>query len=431
MRRTLFVLFMLCLVLFTILPTVSAQGDEVVGPDEYPDGVNPLTGLLVDDPAVLDRRPLIAKVVNAPAEARPQWGVAQADIVWEYLLAGGYTRFAAVFYSESPERVGPIRSLRLVDFELVRMYKSLLVTSGMAVGTYDVLRQDGLMLSRTISGDSPCPPLCRDEELDRKYELTLFVDTEGLRELAEEMGKDVEPESINGLAFSSAVPDGGKAIDDIQVRYAAADIVWAYDPARNVWLRSQDGEPHTDAVSGEQLEADNVIILEDEHTIQPFVSEEYWGYSNFAFSVNLIGSGRAVLLRDGQYFDGQWQRSSRDEHLRFYDNEGNLLPFKPGRSFFMLVPRWVDGYQLAFDVPEPATATVNVSSANFRWGPSQYASRSGFGYEGDAFAAIGRNNSGTWIELLIDNEPMWVLGELVTLDVPVMTLPAARSTNEY
>ena len=68
-----------------------------VGPDEFPEGVNPLTGLKVENPELLKRRPVLVKVANYPAEGRPHAGLSYADIVFEYYIGGGSNRFNAVY----------------------------------------------------------------------------------------------------------------------------------------------------------------------------------------------------------------------------------------------------------------------------------------------------------------------------------------------
>src|SRR5574341_1606427 len=92
-----------------IAPTiVTVPG--AIGPDNFPTDVNPLTGLPVDNPAVLNRRPMVVKISNAPPLVRPQAGIGEADLVYEHYAEGGLTRFSAIFYSHAPERVGSIRS---------------------------------------------------------------------------------------------------------------------------------------------------------------------------------------------------------------------------------------------------------------------------------------------------------------------------------
>ena len=101
--------------------------------------INPLTGLQVKRPANLQRNPVIAKVSNAPAEVRPQAGLAAADLVFEHYAEGGLTRFSAVFYGQRPTRVGSIRSARLIDLELLPMLGGLLAWSGASNGVLALL----------------------------------------------------------------------------------------------------------------------------------------------------------------------------------------------------------------------------------------------------------------------------------------------------
>lgn len=424
MKRTLIILILL---FSTVI--ISAQ-DELIGPDEYPEGINPLTGLEVDNPALLERRPLMVKIINAPAEVRPQSGLMNADIVWETLIAGGVTRFAAFYYSQDPDYIGPIRSARLSDFEILRIYRAFLVYSGMSQGTLEIFLNDDFLIPRAWGGTSPCPALCRFPETASKLEWTLYGDTSAMREVILEKGKDLTYEPIYGMAFSETVPENGIPAKSITLNYAETTATWEYDEADNVWLRSQDGEAHIENLTDEQISASNVLIIEEDHTEQPFVAEGYWGPGNFAFSVNFIGKGRAILFRDGQYFEGEWRRESQDDVLFYFDAEDNTLPFKPGNTFVQLVPRWVSGYDLIFDADSAQTVTVTAASANLRVGPgSTFGARDG-ARRNDEFRAIGRNNSGTWVQIIKDDLHLWVAAEVVTLNGDVMDLPLVRPTVE-
>ena len=87
----------------------------IYGPMNYPEGMDPLTGLQVDDPSLLNRCPMIIKVSNYPRSGRPHAGLSQADLVFDYYIGEGMNRFAAVYYGQDALKVGPIRSGRLVD----------------------------------------------------------------------------------------------------------------------------------------------------------------------------------------------------------------------------------------------------------------------------------------------------------------------------
>ena len=103
---------------------------EEVGPFSYPPGLNPLTGLPYPSEDARLRRNLIVKVSNWPPAVRPQHGINQADLIFEMESEGGVTRFAAIYRSNAPEKVGSVRSARLVDMELLNMYAALLAYSG-------------------------------------------------------------------------------------------------------------------------------------------------------------------------------------------------------------------------------------------------------------------------------------------------------------
>src|SRR3972149_5910623 len=100
--------------------------EEGYGPDNFPSDVNPLTGLMVADPDILDKRPVAIKVNIVPrTSTRPPWGLAAADIVYEFYQNDVYTRFHAIYYGKEASLVGPIRSARFPDASLVPMYKSI------------------------------------------------------------------------------------------------------------------------------------------------------------------------------------------------------------------------------------------------------------------------------------------------------------------
>ncbi|MBC8098987.1 MAG: DUF3048 domain-containing protein [Armatimonadetes bacterium] len=438
MRPHLFAAVMLLVVLLfstaIIAQSPAQDADATVGPTLYPEDVNPLTGLTVDDPAVLNRRPLIIKISNYPPLVRPQTGLNSADIVWEHLLAGGITRFSAVFYANNLPVVGPVRSARLIDFELVRIYRGLSAYSGMSQGTINILRTDALMSSRAI-GDGGCPAYCRIPKEGLALEHTLYGNTDALRDLAATWERDTEPEFVYGMAFNPQPNATSTPAESISVQYSETDITWRYDAASGNWLRFQDGEPHMDALSDSQVAAANVVVIEEEHTIQPFVSENYWGPENFAFSVNFIGDGRIYLFRDGEYTEGVWRRGDREDPLEYYDLNGDVLPFKPGNTFFILVPRWIDGYQLVFGLPDAPSATVNGDEregASMRKGPGNAYISPDVAYPGDRFAAIGRNKAGDWVQLQREGNPIiWLpVARLDLTKAQIAALPIVRPTVE-
>src|SRR5690606_30251808 len=102
----------------------------LIGPETYGEGVNPLTGLKVDDLELLNRRPVIMKISNHQIDYQPHWGLSTADIVWEYYIGAGANRFAALYYGKDSDRIGPVRSIRRVDGHLGQLYQAVVGSTG-------------------------------------------------------------------------------------------------------------------------------------------------------------------------------------------------------------------------------------------------------------------------------------------------------------
>ena len=150
----------------------------IVGPNEYPDDINPLTGLPWPSEEARNRRTLIVKVSNFPELVRPQSGLDKADIVFEYEVEGAVTRFAAIYRSQGAEKVGSIRSARLLDLELVDMFQALLAYSGANAWIDDyILNADWKWRALSPQHGVNEPAFARFPEEGRAYEHTMFGNT--------------------------------------------------------------------------------------------------------------------------------------------------------------------------------------------------------------------------------------------------------------
>ena len=315
-------------------PTLPALPGSV-GPYRYPSDVNPLTGLKVDNPTILDRRPMVVKISNAPPMVRPQAGIGEADIVYEHYAEGGLTRFSAIFYDQLPERVGSIRSARLIDYELMPMYKALLVYSGASNGVNAV--NDGSdFKDRLYMGILfGAPYYFRDEQIEAPH--NLFANLSAITQMATGEGKNGRPD-LQGMAFLQDIPPGesGSGLG-VDVRYIATSVQWQYDPERGVYRRFSDNQPHYDALTEQQVTADNVVILFAEHSFTDIVESEFQGRKSYSIQVKLWFEGDAMLLRDGKIYVCRWWRPTREDMVRLLTRDGQLLYLKPGNTWFQVV----------------------------------------------------------------------------------------------
>ncbi len=306
-----------------------------IGPDLFAPGINPLTGLAVSDPAVLQRRPLVVKVSNAPPLVRPQAGIGEADLVYEHYAEGGLTRFSAIYYGQAPERVGSIRSARLIDYELVPMYQGMLAFSGASIGVEDKLNTSDFadrLFKGVLFG---LPYYWRDESIEVPH--NMFTNTDALWQLATEQGIN-QPPNLHGMVFHPDPPTGSVgAVNMIDLRYRATRVRWEYDAASGLYRRFADGEGHFDANTLQQITAANVVVIYADHTFTDIVESEFQGNVSYSIEIKLWFEGNAILFRDGQRYDARWIRPTRYDLMALRTNDGQFLYLKPGNTWFQVI----------------------------------------------------------------------------------------------
>ncbi len=319
-------------------PTLEATPVGPFGPASYPEGINPLTGLPPADPAALNRRPLAIKVSNDPL-GRPQSGLSFADLVFEHYAEGERTRLTAVYYSQSAERVGSVRSGRLLDIEIVQMFDAIYSASGFSDGVRKRFNAQP-WANRNFSGPFYGEPyLVRIPGDNVAFEHTLFAVPDQLWALAGQRGVNQMPDLTPGMAFYSVSPADGTPASKVVFDYSTSlfKVEWQYDPATGKYLRSIGGEPHVDLLTGEQLAVENVIAVGAWH-IETDIPEDTFAGGHFSIEIQIWGDGPLTLFRDGQRYEGRWVRNDPVHTLAFTDLNGNLLYIKPGKSWFEMVP---------------------------------------------------------------------------------------------
>lgn len=284
-----------------------------------PPPIAPLTGL-PDQTRQTPVRPTIsAKIGNNP-EARPQAGLAAADVVYEEEVEGRVTRFLAVFHSTPPEVFGPIRSVRLMDAYIAAPFGGVFVYSGganvparisrlEAVGLrhYDETRATGVgavFIDRT-HGNGVRPNV-------------LFGRPGAFLAVAEGLAppRPVFDFLSRGEAF------GGSPVDRVTVPVGGPGFhpTWVWDGSEGVWRRGLGDEPFLDK-SGEQVTATTLVVQ--------FVERQ--GEESL-----VVGAGEAVVLAQGRSVSGRWVRTGPDEPARYLDAAGNPIRIPPGRTWVHL-----------------------------------------------------------------------------------------------
>ncbi|HWW44990.1 MAG TPA: DUF3048 domain-containing protein, partial [Acidimicrobiia bacterium] len=276
--------------------TARQTSTTVVAPSGPP---FPLTGLPSDDPTTLSRPALSIKVDNAPA-ARPQAGLNAADVVTEELVEGGLTRFFATYQSQDAPLVGPVRSGRLVDADLLReLGGGIFAYSGAAAGELAVIRaSSGALLLSPDAGDAGF-----HRDLSRPAPSNLFTATPDLYRagLARSPSLTAPPPLFT---FDPRPPAGGPGSSVAVTFSGAANAVWSWSAATGSYSRVEDGSAHLLA-DGQQVTATDVVIMSVGVRPSGFVDVG----RNPVPAVIVIGSGPCWVLRDGIVEQGRWQRA--------------------------------------------------------------------------------------------------------------------------
>jgi hypothetical protein len=331
----------------TLTPTATPE-PRGYGPDDFPENINPLTGLEPADPSLLDRRPIGVKVNIVPRYVRPPWGLSLADIVYDYYHNDGYARYHAIFYGQDAELVGPVRSGRLLDDALIRMYKS-----AFAFGNADPIIRSRIFNSPYANRvfmegkQANCPPtldnpFCR---FDPGGQQLLLVDTSLIGELMAKQKIDNSRQNLNGMTFHPRVPEDGQPGTDLLVRFSIDNYSrWEYDPESGRYLLFQDnlfldqGQaeqflPLIDRLSEEQIAADNVVILLATHEYVQRPPADI-------IEIYLNGSGPAYAFRDGEMFELRWNRPAVDSVLYLTYPDGTPYAYRPGTTWYQVLGQY-------------------------------------------------------------------------------------------
>ncbi|HEU0088427.1 MAG TPA: DUF3048 domain-containing protein [Pseudonocardiaceae bacterium] len=281
-----------------------------------PAPVSLLTGL----PADVGAPVLCVKIDNAPA-ARPPAGLDLADVVYVEPVEGGLSRLLAVFQSQLPSVAGPVRSVRQSDLELVANFgRPALAFSGEAAALRPLIDQ-----APVLDVSAPVRPGAYHRDYGRPTPHNLFAETARL-------GQGGAPARDIGFRFGPP-PPGGRPTPSTTVRYTATQIGLQWVPAESRWVVSMDGAPLT-TTSGARPGA-ATIVLQRVAVHETNIRDAAGTPSPFAVTV---GTGAAVVLRDGRAFTGQWSRPTPQAGTTFTLPGGAPLTFAPGRVWVVLVP---------------------------------------------------------------------------------------------
>jgi Protein of unknown function (DUF3048) N-terminal domain/Protein of unknown function (DUF3048) C-terminal domain len=304
---------------------------------------NPLTGLAVKDPTLLQRRPMVIKVANSPDYVRPQSSLTLADVVYEYYIEYGDTRFIAVFYSNDSPMVGPVRSGRYFDEHVAHMYHAFLVFKSADPRELNYLKESDLNQFLVIVGFGGCSPYFTGPYKRDSYN-NQFFNTTKWAACAIKKGVDNSLQELRGGFFTEDVPEGALNVTRIFSYYSTYSYnYWGYDPATHKYFRYQEANdigrgkteayvPLSDAQTNLPVNAENIVVLFVPHTFA-----NTYNADDEVFNIDLLDFGNAYVFRDGIAIPARWNRDDRDQPLLLTTLDGSPIYLRPGRTFYQVM----------------------------------------------------------------------------------------------
>lgn len=335
-------IFIMAVLLIAVLSACSQNGKsekkesakapergEVSGNDkEEPKYFYPLTGL--EAKKELNAR-AVSVMINNHTKARPQSGLSDADIVYEVLAEGDITRFLAIFQSEKPKRIGPVRSSRDYFIELAKGYDSLYIAHGYSPEARKMLESEYIDNINGINYDGTLFKRSSDRQAPHNSYITYENILKGAKQKKYSM--EAAPQPLNFATEDEVKQISGQKADHIHIRYsnnASFNAEYKYDEKIQKYKRYSGNQQTTDLETNKPVLLDNIFIVETEHKIIDNYGRR---------GIDLISGGKAYLLQKGTYRELEWRNAN-----------GKILPYEngipakliPGKTWINIVPNLKD-----------------------------------------------------------------------------------------
>ena len=308
-------------------PTTTTVPTLTVAP-----GHCPLTDL--NAPGGVPNRPALGiKLGNEPQGARPQSGLNEADIVFDTPAEGFIMRYVAVYQCQNAAQIGPNRSVRWVDWHLMRQFRNPILAYAGGIGVnLNIVAGLKWANAENLLGNAGGAGY---RTTNRAPPDNLYTSTTALYALASAFSKQHgAPPPI--FRYSAAPPAGSSPAAALHINFSYdTDVIWTWDPGLGTWVHSYNSGPDIDASSGSPVTAANVVVLIVKYKFGPYA--EHIGESG-DFESQTIGSGSGYILRDGRVIEITWNRNFVVDPWTFTGPNNEIVSLAPGRTWVELLP---------------------------------------------------------------------------------------------
>ena len=319
------------LTLMLLMPLV-AMAEDINARLVAADGVSPTTGLPVEEG--YQHIPMAVNVCLEPA-SRPQWGLSQADVIYEAInYAGGFTRLTAIFANDLADHVGPVRSYRIHHVNLASEWGAAMVHFGAQTSPGSNAKEYGssMLAKGYIMADVDAMSyenkkgICVRES-SRRAPWNVSVNLGGLID-AKGLGA---VEGVGPLRFSPEGLTSGDEATFVEVSYNKLySAQYSYDKDTALYTRYYCKRPDLDGNDDESPLTFANVIVQTAHT-------SFFNGDGSRPNIQLIGEGDAHYFAGGQHVSGHWRREGAESRTVYMDDNGDEISFKPGKTFIHIV----------------------------------------------------------------------------------------------
>lgn len=290
--------------------------------------------------------PVLVVKIDDTSQARPQIGLEYADIVYIEQVEGGLTRLAAIFSSKIPQKIGPVRSARISDVELLAQYGHVgFAYSGVQKKMRPVI--DAANLEDLGAQKHSATIYTHDDSRISPYAMVLRADL--IMEFAKDKALNIASSKNMGWKFGDS-PQGGVAISSVHLSWPASsyDAMWSQE--ENRWLLNKSGTADF-AASGIQL-GPKTLVIQNVSITDSIYKDKVGGVTPYSATV---GTGTGFILRDGKYFEATWTRADETSGTIWKTLDGTEISFAKGQIWVALTEKAPVFTTIPADAPSPAT----------------------------------------------------------------------------
>jgi hypothetical protein len=304
----------------TATPTPTPTATPTPEPET---AISPLRG--TEMPASSVTGPALAAKVDNHWDARPQVGLEHTDLVFEELVEGGITRYVAVWFSDVPETIGPVRSIRPMDPDIISPLGGIVAYSGGQERFVAMMRSTPV--HNAIHGGADDRFMYRTERKLAPH--NVIVKARELRAAYADIPPPAQQFAYTTVPATASAAAYGKPASRIDVGFSSGTArSWTWDAASHAYLRGQDGAADRDS-NGRQLRATNVVVMR--------VGID-WSYGIIPRTI-MVGSGPASVSTGGRTVAATWKKTSRDAPITLTNRYGVPITLAPGNTWIELVPQ--------------------------------------------------------------------------------------------